>query len=142
MAGDYCVYMMMSPSGVALYIGVTGDLERRVLEHKSGAFEGFSRKYNCTRLVFFKEFRDIGEAIDCEKSLKGKSRAKKELLIDEQNPQRRDLSLNFHDVFKGDADQIRKIVTRWHHPESLLPPKPKLHRSRHPAFEVIPGDKE
>ncbi len=141
MAGDYCVYMMMSPSGKALYIGVTGDLESRVLEHKSGAFKGFSRKYNCTKLVFFKEFRDIGEAIDCEKSLKGKSRAKKELLIDAQNPQRHDLSLNFHDVFKGNALEIHKVVARWHNPQSLLPPKPQRSQSRHPAFEKIPDSK-
>ncbi len=135
MARDYCVYMMMSASNTALYIGVTGDLMNRVLEHKSGAFKGFTRKYNCSKLVYFKEFRDIGEAIEYEKALKKKTRAKKEALIETQNPQRFDLSLNFHDVFKETKDQIRNIVARWHNPSSLLPPKPPFPRARHPAFE-------
>jgi len=51
---QYHVYILTSPTGT-LYIGVTNNLERRIYEHKNGIFEGFSKKYGCTKLVYFEE---------------------------------------------------------------------------------------
>ncbi|GHU62927.1 hypothetical protein FACS1894160_0630 [Bacteroidia bacterium] len=53
-----------------LYIGVTNDLYRRVIEHKSKEVQGFTKKYNCDKLVYFEEFNNIEEAITREKQLK------------------------------------------------------------------------
>ena len=67
-----------------MYVGVTTDLERRVWEHKNKTNEGFTKRYDLTRLVYIAEFSDINDAIAWEKSLKGKSRAKKLGLVEEQ----------------------------------------------------------
>lgn len=73
------IYIMASKSGT-LYIGVTNDIERRVYEHKTGLNEGFTKKYQCKRLVYFEEIGDISEAIALEKKIKGWSRWKKSIL--------------------------------------------------------------
>jgi putative endonuclease len=82
---------MSSPSQT-LYIGVTNDLERRVNEHRSGTFDGFTKRYRVNRLVYFQETNDINAAIAAEKHLKGVSRSKKFALIEEENPGWQDLS--------------------------------------------------
>lgn len=87
----YFVYIMMSFRGV-LYVGVTGDLERRVWQHKNGSFEGFSKKYRCIYLVHFKETSDVWAALTREKEIKGWSRRKKLDLIFSSNPKLHDLS--------------------------------------------------
>jgi|SRR5712671_585914 len=88
---NYWTYIMASVSRV-IYVGVTNNLERRVWEHKSKAVEGFTTKYNCTKLVWFEVFREIRDAIACEKRIKGLLRAKKMALIEEKNQCWRDLS--------------------------------------------------
>lgn len=88
----YYVYIMSNPTRTVLYIGVTNDLERRVLEHKTKAIEGFTAKYNCVDLVYFEDTPNIEAAIIREKQLKKWSRSKKEWLIDTLNPSRTDLS--------------------------------------------------
>jgi putative endonuclease len=85
------VYMMSSPSRT-LYTGVTNDLERRVNEHKSGAFDSFTKRYRVNRLVYFQETNDINAAIAAEKQIKGISRSKKIALIEAENPTWQDLS--------------------------------------------------
>ena len=65
----YHVYMMASASGV-LYIGVTRDLERRVLEHNTKATVGFSSRYNTGKLVYFEAFGQVRNAIAREKQIK------------------------------------------------------------------------
>ena len=75
-----------------LYIGVTNDLERRVAEHKSHVFKGFTDRYNATDLVYFETCGRIDDAIAREKQLKGWSRQKKEALVERLNPNWRDLS--------------------------------------------------
>lgn len=82
---------MASLSGT-LYIGITNDLIRRVSEHKEGKTPGFSKKYACTKLVYFENYKYIYEAIEREKKLKGWRRSKKELLIKAMNPHWNDLS--------------------------------------------------
>ena len=91
MYNTYYVYTMSSNSNNALYIGVTGDLIRRVQEHKSGITGGFTSKYLCHKLVYFESFSDINQAIYREKVLKGWKRSRKDELIDSINPERKDL---------------------------------------------------
>ncbi len=81
---NYYVYIMASISKV-LYIGVTNDLVRRVMQHRSGLFGGFTKRYNCKRLVYYEHFTDIRKAIRREKELKGWKRYKKIKLVEEIN---------------------------------------------------------
>ena len=74
-----------------LYAGVTGDLERRVFQHKAKEIDGFTKKYNIHRLVYFEAFGDIRDAIAREKQIKGWLRAKKVALIESANPEWKDL---------------------------------------------------
>lgn len=90
---SYFVYIMASKTGT-LYIGVTDDLRRRVLEHKMKLIKGFTEKYNIDRLVYFDEFHDIDQAIEIEKKLKGWTRQKKINLIKTINPPAKDLAEN------------------------------------------------
>jgi putative endonuclease len=87
----YYVYIMASRS-LTLYIGFTSDIQARVYQHKTGAFEGFSKQYNCARLVYFERGQDALAGIAREKQLKRWSRAKKLALIRETNPNLIDLS--------------------------------------------------
>ena len=77
----YYVYIMTNWNNSGLYIGVTGDLSRRVSEHVSKEFSGFTQKYNLNKLVYYEEFSDIRQAIGREKQLKGWTRRKKNELI-------------------------------------------------------------
>jgi putative endonuclease len=79
-----------------MYVGVTNDLERRVWEHKQKQFGGFTKRYNCSKLVWFEEFREIRDAIACEKRIKGLLRARKMALIEEKNQYWRDLSESWY----------------------------------------------
>ena len=67
-------------------IGITSNLDERVRQHKNGAFEGFSKKYHRTRLVYREEYDSVFRAISREKQLKGWRRSKKVALIEQQNP--------------------------------------------------------
>ena len=70
MAEKAYVYFMTNNSNKVLYIGVTSDLTKRVMQHKNHVYEGFTEKYNCTKLVYFEECNDINSAIRREKQLK------------------------------------------------------------------------
>ena len=85
------VYILASDRGV-LYIGVTSNLDRRVLDHRSGIRSGFATKYGCHRLVYYEEFTYMTSAIAREKELKGWRRAKKLALIRTTNECYRDLA--------------------------------------------------
>jgi len=78
----YYVYMMMSSSRRALYTGITSRPRDRVWEHKTGTFEGFSKHYHTTRLVYFEYCGDVRSAIAREKQIKRWRREKKLALID------------------------------------------------------------
>ncbi len=90
-----------------VYTGVTSDLESRIWQHKAHAHEGFTKRYNVTKLVWFAEFARIDDAIAFEKALKGKSRAKKVALIEESNPRWNDLAWNWFETGEivGMADE-------------------------------------
>jgi len=91
---NYFVYFMASQSGT-LYIGVTNNLEKRTYEHKHKLIEGFSKRYDCDKLVYYEHHTDINVAIAREKQLKKWSRKKKEQLINKENPHWDDLSNEF-----------------------------------------------
>lgn len=78
-----------------LYIGVTDDLMRRVYEHKNKLIEGFTKKYNLTKLVYFETFNRIEDAIRREKQLKNWHRQWKINLIESVNKDWKDISLEF-----------------------------------------------
>ena len=86
-----CVYIMMSYSNTALYIGVTSDLLSRVEEHRSGMGSKFTAKYNCKKVVFYEFHPNISEAIAREKQLKRWHREWEFNLIKESNPELKDL---------------------------------------------------
>lgn len=85
------VYIMSSRS-LNLYTGITDDIFRRALEHKSGEIEGFTKRYNISRLVYYETFKYVNNAIAREKQIKAWTRAKRIALIKSQNPTWQDLS--------------------------------------------------
>ena len=87
----FCVYLLASRRHGTLYLGITGDLVRRTHEHKSHAVPGFSARYGVDRLVWFETYDDPTDAIAREKALKKWRRDWKIRLIEEQNPDWRDL---------------------------------------------------
>jgi putative endonuclease len=91
---DYFVYIMASRSRT-LYIGFSNRLDVRVKQHKDGVFEGFSKTYHCTRLVYLERHQYVDNAISREKQLKRWSRAKKIALIERLNPTWLDLSEDY-----------------------------------------------
>jgi putative endonuclease len=100
----YSVYIVASKSGV-LYVGVTNDLERRIAQHKTKRFPGFTAKYNCDRLVWFETFANVNEAIEAEKRIKGWRREKKLALIAETNPAMADLTVGVGPIQLEATDQ-------------------------------------
>ncbi len=81
----YYVYILTNAHHTVLYTGVTNDLERRYQEHKQKKLEGFTKKYNVNKLVYFEVFDNIEKAIAREKQIKGYIRAKKISLINSFN---------------------------------------------------------
>jgi putative endonuclease len=88
---QYYVYIMASWSRV-LYVGVAGDLERRVTEHRNGILPGFTKQYNVTRLVYYEVHEQARHAIEREKRIKAWRRDKKIALIESMNPAWDDLA--------------------------------------------------
>ena len=83
---------MTNKNNTVIYISVTSYLLKRVYQHKTKAYKGFTSKYNCEKLVYFEEFSDINHAIAREKQLKSGNRKRKEDLICLENPEWTDLS--------------------------------------------------
>ena len=86
------VYFMTNKNNTVIYIGITGNLLKRVYQHKTKVFKGFTSTYNCDKLVYYEEFEDINKAIVREKQLKSGNRKRKEDLIKINNPEWVDLS--------------------------------------------------
>jgi putative endonuclease len=98
----YCVYIMGSLSGT-LYIGVSGNLHRRVFQHKFHRFEGFTARYDVTRLLYWESYDDVHTAIARETQLKGWRREKKIALIVRRNPHWVDLAAEWYPWMKSEA---------------------------------------
>jgi putative endonuclease len=109
---SYYVYIMTNRSKT-LYTGVTGNLERRTLEHKQGIKGEFAARYKIDRLVYFESFDRVHAAIAREKQIKGLLRIKKIALIVSMNPEWRDLSAEW-------------FVRHQYQPENPISTQPKL----------------
>ena len=92
----YFVYILSNWNDSVVYIGVTSNLPKRLYEHRNGLADGFTKKYNVHKLVYFEQTTDVHSAISREKQLKKWSRPKKNLLIAQLNPTWRDLSLDWN----------------------------------------------
>jgi putative endonuclease len=94
----YYVYILASGVHGTLYIGITNNLLRRIYEHKNKQNDGFTAKYNITKLVYFEVWDGVGRAITREKQLKFWKRSWKLKLINDFNPEWRDL---YNDIVKS-----------------------------------------
>ena len=88
---SYYIYILASKRNGTLYIGVTNNLMKRVYEHKKNLADGFTKKYNVHKLVYYEQTSDIDSAINREKQLKKWNRKWKLKLIEEGNPKWEDL---------------------------------------------------
>ncbi len=88
------VYILSDVNNRILYTGVISNLLKRVWEHKNHIVDGFTKRYNVTKLVYYEEGENINSAISREKQTKGKLRKKKIVLIEKSNPEWRDLYLD------------------------------------------------
>ena len=89
----FYTYILTNKHNTVLYVGVTNNIERRISEHRQNNHTGFTARYNCHKLVYIEEFSSISEAIAREKQIKSWNRNRKEKLIDQLNPERKDLLL-------------------------------------------------
>ncbi|OGX03212.1 MAG: hypothetical protein A3G87_02760 [Omnitrophica bacterium RIFCSPLOWO2_12_FULL_50_11] len=85
------VYLLTNKANSVLYTGVTSDLAKRIYEHKKKVVDGFTKKYNVEKLVYYETLDSIEEAISREKQIKGWLRRKKNDLIESMNPGWKDL---------------------------------------------------
>ena len=91
----YYVYILTNATNVSLYTGVTNNLERRLWEHRNHAdSRSFTSRYNIYKLVYFEQTTDVQAAIAREKQIKAMSRAKKNKMIEKQNPEWDELLLS------------------------------------------------
>jgi len=88
---QYYIYIMTNKGNTVLYTGVTNDLKRRAYEHKQKLVEGFTKRYDITKLIYYEPFYDAEDAIRREEQIKGGSRRKKLELVNGLNPEWRDL---------------------------------------------------
>ena len=95
---SFFVYILANKKNGTLYVGVTNNLARRVAEHKARLVPGFTQKYGLDRLVYFEAFESILEARAREHVLKRWRRAWKIALIEELNPDWRDLSYQIEPI--------------------------------------------
>ena len=101
---DYWAHILTNKRCTTLYIGITNDIVRRLSQHRRGEVDGFTKRYQLNRLVWIEHFRDVRDAIACEKKLKGWRRSKKIALIEQANARWVDLS--------GDWEQQPKVYDR------------------------------
>jgi putative endonuclease len=99
MEKTYYVYLLTNWNNQVMYIGVTNNLERRIYEHRNKLVDGFAKKYNVEKLVYFETASDVLAAIEREKQIKKWRREKKNQLVIEMNPEWKDLSLEWDKDF-------------------------------------------
>lgn len=91
----YYVYLLTNWNNQVMYVGVTNDLERRIYEHRNKLVDGFTKKYNVEKLVYFETASDVLAAIEREKQIKKWRREKKNQLVVGMNPEWKDLSVEW-----------------------------------------------
>lgn len=92
---EYYVYIISNHSRT-LYTGMSSNLEQRVLQHKLKILDGFTKRYNIDRLVWYEVFHDVNQAIEAEKTIKGWRRSKKIELVEAQNSDWDDLAVGWY----------------------------------------------
>jgi putative endonuclease len=108
MKKTYSVYILASRSR-ALYTGVTGNLQKRMIEHRQGLIRGFTTRYRVFRLVHLENFADVREAIAREKEIKGWRREKKIRLIERDNSTWQDLAAQLPHAYPSEQAQSRSL---------------------------------
>jgi len=88
----YFVYILTNQNNNVIYVGVTNDLVRRIHEHKNKLVDGFTKKYNVDKLVYFEYTTDVYAALEREKEIKKWRREKKNKLVETENPEWKDLT--------------------------------------------------
>jgi putative endonuclease len=91
MVEKYYIYIVASRKNGTLYIGMTNNLKKRIVQHKEGLIPGFTQRYKINMLVYFEEHTDVRDAITREKQMKRWKRAWKIELIESMNPEWNDL---------------------------------------------------
>ena len=128
MGTQYYVYIMTNKRNTVLYTGVTNDLKRRVYEHKGKLVDGFTKKYNITKLVYYEIFQDPENAIMREKQIKAGSRQKKIDLINQMNREWQDLYEQLWEIASPSARNdnegwlpcsAQSFGSQWHSPVIL-----------------------
>lgn len=89
---SYHVYIITNKLNTVFYTGITSNLARRIYEHKNKLIDGFTKKYNVYKLVYFEEYSDVRDALNREKQVKDYRREKKIALIKKQNTELEELS--------------------------------------------------
>ena len=95
---NFYVYILTNWNNKVMYIGMTNNLERRLYEHKNKLVDGFTKKYNVTKLVYYEHTTDVHVAIAREKEIKKWRREKKNKLVISMNPNWQDLSLDWERI--------------------------------------------
>ncbi|HEV3510176.1 MAG TPA: GIY-YIG nuclease family protein [Candidatus Sulfotelmatobacter sp.] len=109
----FFVYIMTNgPKSAILYTGITGNLMRRVWQHKTKAISGFTSRYNLTQLVYYEQFVYPDAAINREKEVKGWRRSKKIKLINSMNPKWDDLARDWQNLYKPPANVRAQEIPR------------------------------
>ena len=93
---NFYVYILTNWNDTVMYVGMTNNLERRFYEHKDKLVDGFTKKYNVTKLVYYEHGTDAHAAIAREKEIKKWRREKKNNLVMSMNPDWKDLSLDWY----------------------------------------------
>ncbi len=104
---SFHVYILSNKNRTTFYIGVTNDIKRRTLEHKSGFGSKFTHKYNLTDLLYIEKYEDIREAIQREKQLKNWHREWKLNLIESYNPEMVDIALDW--FLESDINEYKQM---------------------------------
>src|SRR5262244_1530379 len=109
---DYWVYILTNKYCTTMYIRITNEIVRRLYQHRYGEVDGFAKRYHLTRLVWLEHFRNVNDAIACEKKLKGWRRSRKIALVERMNPRWLDLS--------DDWEQHPSVYERQHRMEEMI----------------------
>jgi putative endonuclease len=96
---NYYIYILTNWNHKVMYVGMTNDLMRRLYEHKNKLIEGFTKRYNVHKLVYFEHTKDVYAAIAREKEIKKWRREKKDNLVETLNPDWKDLSNEWSEDF-------------------------------------------
>ncbi len=104
--------MSDGPKSAVLYTGITGNLVRRVWQHKNKLTPGFTSRYNLTRLIYYERFFYPDAAINREKEIKGWRRSKKMKLIDSMNPRWEDLAKDWGTEYRPESAAVQREIPR------------------------------